>query len=79
MDKIILLLLFCHVLLGTDLYVGYPKKSNNFENIQEAVNQAAIINPKNEEERVTIHIAPGVYRLQIVINTPYITFINDDP
>ena len=79
MDKIILLFLFCQILSGTDLYVGYPRKSNNFENIQEAVNQAANINPSNEEERVTIHIAPGVYRLQIVIDTPYITFINDDP
>ena len=31
------------------------------------------------DDRVTIHIAPKTYRQQIVVNTPYITFINDEP
>ena len=29
---------------GTDLYVGYSGKSNNFSTVQEAVNKAASIN-----------------------------------
>ena len=47
--------------------------------VQEAVNKAESISPKNEEERVIIHIAPGTYRQQVVVQTPYITFKNDDP
>ena len=64
---------------GTDLYVGYSGKSNNFSTVQAAVNKAASINPSNEDSRVTIHIAPGTYREQVLINTPYITFVNDEP
>ena len=64
---------------GTDLYVGYSGKSNNFSTVQEAVNKAASINPTSESARVTIHIAPGTYREQVLINTPYITFVNDEP
>jgi pectin methylesterase-like acyl-CoA thioesterase len=63
----------------TDLYVGYPGKGNNFNTVQEAVNEAASIKPSKEDDRVTIHIAPKTYRQQIVVNTPYITFINDEP
>ena len=64
---------------GTDLYVGYSGKNNNFNTVQEAVNKAASINPSNENSRVTIHIAPGTYRQQIRVETPYITFVNDEP
>lgn len=63
----------------TDLYVGYSSKSNNFGTVQEAVNKAASINPTGESERVTIHIAPGTYREQVVVQTPYISFVNDEP
>lgn len=64
---------------GTDLYVGYPGQSNNFSTVQDAVNRAASLNPSSESNRVTIHIAPGTYRQQVVVQTPYITFVNDDP
>ena len=64
---------------GTDLYVGYSGKSNNFSTVQEAVNRAASINPTSESSRVTIHIAPGTYREQVVVQTPFITFVNDEP
>ena len=67
------------VICGTDLYVGYSEKNNNFNTVQEAVNKAASINPSNENSRVTIHIAPGTYRQQIRVETPYITFVNDEP
>ena len=80
MIKIILsILLISHIFSITDLYVGYSEKENYFEKVQEAIDKAASINPKKEDERVIIHIAPGTYRQQIVINTPYITFINDEP
>ena len=73
------ILLISQSLSLTDLYVGYSGKSNNFNTVQDAVNQAALINPQNENARVTIHIAPGTYRQQVVVQTPYITFINDEP
>ncbi len=64
---------------GTDLYVGYSGRANNFSTVQEAVNRAASLNPSSENDRVTIHIAPGTYRQQVVVQTPYITFTNDEP
>ena len=76
---IVSILLVSHIFTSTDLYVGYPDKENNFEKVQEAVNEAANIKPESEEDRVTIHIAPGTYRQQVVVDTPYITFINDEP
>ena len=78
MRLLILALFISTVFSATDLYVGYPNKNNNFNTVQEAVNKAASINPSNENARVTIHIAPGTYREQVIINTPYITFINDE-
>ena len=74
-----LLLLISAVFSGTNLYVRYSGKSNNFNTIQEAVNKAASLKPNGEGSRVTIHIAPGKYREQIIVNTPYITFVNDEP
>ena len=74
-----LLLLISAVFSGTNLYVKYSGKPNNFNTIQQAVNKAASLKPNGEGSRVTIHIAPGKYREQVVVNTPYITFINDEP
>ena len=79
MELILALFLISNSLAGTDLYVKFSEKSNNFNTVQEAVNRAASINPKKESDRVTIHIAPGTYREQIMVETPYITFINDNP
>ena len=64
---------------GTDLYVGYSGKANNYSTVQAAVDAAAKLNPTSESNRVTIHIAPGTYRQQVQVNTPYITFVNDEP
>ncbi len=64
---------------GTDLYVGYAGQSNNYSTVQEAVDAAAKINPSSENDRVEIHIAPGTYREQVIVNTPYISFVNDSP
>jgi pectin methylesterase-like acyl-CoA thioesterase len=76
---ILCILLIVIVFSGTDLYVGYAGKNNNFNTVQEAVNKAASIGPKDESTRVTIHIAPGTYRQQVMVQTPYITFVNDEP
>jgi len=73
------ILLISVVLSGTNLYVKYSGKPNNFNTIQQAVNKAASLRPSGEGSRVTIHIAPGKYREQIIVNTPYITFVNDEP
>jgi pectin methylesterase-like acyl-CoA thioesterase len=64
---------------GTDLYVGYPGKSNNFSIVQAAVDKAATLSPSSEQNRVTIHIAPGTYRQQVIVQTPYVSFVNDEP
>ena len=55
---------------GTDLYVGYPGRSNNFSTVQAAVDKAATLSPSSEQNRVTIHIAPGTYRQQVIVQTP---------
>lgn len=63
----------------SDLYVGYAQKDNNFNTITQAVAAAKSMNIQDEAHRVTIHIAPGVYRQQLIVDTPYLTFVNDEP
>jgi lysophospholipase L1-like esterase/pectin methylesterase-like acyl-CoA thioesterase/chitodextrinase len=65
--------------LVRDLYVGDSTKANNFDTVKDALAAAARMNPTSEDERITIHIAPGVYRAQLVIRTPYITLVNTHP
>ncbi|MCY7822553.1 pectinesterase family protein [Bacillus spizizenii] len=62
-----------------DLYVGDSSKEHNYHSVKEALAVAARMNPSNEEQRITIHIAPGVYREQLVIETPYISLVNSNP
>ncbi len=64
---------------GTDLFVGYPDRQNNYGTVNAAVSAAAQIKPSSESQRVTIHIAPGTYREQVTVNTPYLSFVNDTP
>lgn len=45
----------------------------DFETISDAVAKVAEINPQSEEQRVYIDIAPGVYREQVILDTPYVT------
>ena len=56
-----------------DIYVGCEGQVNNFATMKEAIAAAAVMNPQSEADRVTIHIAPGTYREQLIITTPYIT------
>ena len=78
LELILSILLISNAFAGTDLYVGYSGKNNNFNKVQEAVNKAKSINPGSENDRVTIHIHPGTYREQVWIETPFITFVNDE-
>ncbi len=61
---------------ATTLTVG---AGGTYKTVTEAVNAAASINPQSENDRVTIAIAPGTYREQIIINTPYLSFTNSNP
>ena len=72
------ILLTKNILSSSDLYVGYPSAKKNYVTVSQAIKACAQINPQNESDRITIHIAPGTYREQIIINTPYITLINDE-
>ncbi|CAN7303140.1 pectinesterase family protein [Paenibacillus sp. LjRoot56] len=64
---------------AADLYVGDSNKPNNFATVKEALAVAARMKPTSEEQRITIHIAPGIYREQLKVTTPYISFVNSDP
>ena len=79
MIPLIITLLLISQSITSDLYVGYPDKGNNFDTIQDAINEAAILNPNEESQRVKIHIAPGIYRLPLKIETPYLTLLNEEP
>ncbi|MDO5521258.1 MAG: pectinesterase family protein, partial [bacterium] len=63
----------------SDIYVGYGDKEHNYATVNEALTACKAMNPKTEEDRITVHIAPGLYREQIIVETPYISFVNDDP
>lgn len=63
--------------LKKDIFVGGKKA--DYATVQEAVDAAARMAPKSEADRITIHIAPGVYRSQLTIAAPYITLKNDNP
>lgn len=62
---------------SSDIYVGCAGKANNFDTLGEAVAAAKVMNPTSEEQRITIHIAPGTYREQVSIETPYITLTKE--
>ncbi len=62
--------------LKKDLKVG-PKEQ--YKTVNAALKAAQAMNPQSEKDRITIHIAPGVYREQVKVNVPYITLKNDTP
>lgn len=64
--------------LVKDIYVGYEDKGDlNYDTVNEAVAACKAMNPQSEADRITVHIASGTYREQIIIDTPYISFVND--
>ena len=69
------------------LYVNYPEKSASFPCIAEAldslpaIESAPLSYPAAREENippVIIHIAPGIYEEQLVIERPYITLLGEN-
>ena len=64
--------------LVKDIYVGYPDKDNNYDTVTLAMEACELMAPQSEDDRITVHIAPGTYRDQIFVKAPYITFTNDD-
>lgn len=62
--------------LKKDLKVG-PKAK--YKTVNSALRAAKAMNPKSEKDRITIHIAPGTYREQVIVNVPYVTLKNDTP
>lgn len=63
----------------SDLYVGYPDKTPNYATLRDAVDALSRMGVDSEEKRVTVHIAPGTYREQVIVDTPYVSFVNDEP
>ncbi len=61
---------------GQTLTVG---KNGTYKTVMAAVNAAANIKPSGEGSRVTIAIEPGTYREQVIVNTPYLSFVNSNP
>lgn len=66
------------IALVSDIYVGYPDKANNYATINQAMAACKAMNPTSEAQRITVHIAPGTYREQIFVSTPYISLVNDE-
>ena len=62
----------------SDLYVD-KNDTAKYQTVTAAVKAAKRMSPSSEEKRITIHIAPGVYREQILVDVPYLTFKNDTP
>ena len=62
-----------------DVYVGYADREDSYKTLREAVDAVSRMGVTSEAKRVTIHIAPGTYREQVIIETPYITLMNDTP
>ncbi|MCR5525833.1 MAG: hypothetical protein K6F39_00420 [Lachnospiraceae bacterium] len=60
---------------ASDVYVGYEDKELNFDTVQDAVD--AITATRSGSSRITLHIAPGTYREQIMIDTPNLTLKAD--
>lgn len=61
---------------ASDVYVGYSDKALNFDTVKEAID--AITATRKGTGRITLHIAPGTYREQIIIDTPNLTLKADD-
>lgn len=63
-----------------DVYVGTGDEGA-YATLDEALTAVNNMSPQptSEAERITIHIAPGVYRAQHILKTPYVSLVNTDP
>ncbi len=67
--------------LVKDIYVDQESGDNHYKTLKEAIDYVNAMDPApaSEDERVTIHIAPGTYRAQYILTTPYVSLVNTDP
>lgn len=71
------------VAYAKDIYVDKDGVSDatHYTSLKDAI--AAVNNmdpqPTSEAERITIHIAPGLYRAQHILTAPYVSLVNTDP
>lgn len=63
---------------AADIYVGDAAKDLNFKTVTGALAYIKRMT-RTDGQRVTVHIAPGVYREQINIDVADVTFVNDSP
>lgn len=63
----------------SDIYVGCEEEEHNYESMRAAVKAIEAMRNLNEEDRITVHIAPGLYREQVVLNSPNVSFVNTNP
>lgn len=69
------------------LYINYPDQTPNFSGVQAALDSLPPLSAAeksypaaadDEVTPVTVHIAPGIYEEQILVNRPYVTFLGED-
>ena len=63
---------------AADVYVGDEAQTPNFKTVTGALAYISRMT-RTDDQRVTVHIAPGTYREQIAVETPNVTFVNADP
>ncbi len=63
---------------AADIYVGDATKTPNFKTVTGALAYIKRMT-RTDGQRVTVHIAPGIYREQINIDVANVTFVNDAP
>lgn len=69
------------------LYVNYPHREDSYSSISEALASLPSFSPlpqsypaadEPEIMPVILHIAPGIYEEQLIIDRPYLTFMGED-
>ncbi len=65
----------------SDVYVDCANTDGTkYKTINEALEDVRRMQaPTSDAERITIHIAPGTYREQILVDVPFVSFVNDTP
>lgn len=54
-------------------YQAYQNGDSVYHSLEDAINYINENAPKDESERITILMAPGVYREQVILTAPYVT------
>lgn len=62
-----------------DIYVDNEAGDNHFATLKEALEYVNAMPAADNDNRVTIHIAPGTYRAQHILKRPNVSLVNTDP